>query len=175
MQVFCSDHSVHASFPQGCFGCSVVAHHVIKLDLSRRWSSLVSSKSGIILVRSFPSICWENCQNCVSVVSALSSSQKPFHYASFTSRAVCLNCSVLVSVAALSVGSGFGSVLPFCQFLTAAGFSVQAFSSHCPTMVAASCFFCGPFVLCAGFRLRSFDTVPCPDLSYVRVAWCFAP
>ena len=92
---------------------------VFSLDL------LASSRSGV----SFgPNIALHFLGRIVDVFLALSSSRKLFHLASFSSPAVCLNCLVLVFIAALSFLSGFGRVLPFCQFLSGAPFIVHAFS-----------------------------------------------
>ena len=53
--------------------CRVDPWTLVFSSLISHLAPLVSSKSGVVLVPSFPSICWCNCQNCVSVVSALSS------------------------------------------------------------------------------------------------------
>ena len=88
-----------------------------------------------------------------------------------------MNCSVLVSIADVSIGSGFGQVLPFCQLFTAARFSVQAFSVALSHHGGYFLLFNEPFALCVGFRLRSFDTVSEPDLSYLKglcgLLFCF--
>ena len=125
----CWDHSVHASLPLSCFGCSVLWLAQVQLDLSLRWSLALPC----LCLLSLGLFCYDHSlpfvgriARSVNDVSALSS-QKLFRFASFASRAICLNCSVLVSFAALSFGSGFGGGLPFCQFFTAARVSVQYF------------------------------------------------
>ena len=58
------------------------------------------------------------------------------------SCAICLNCSVLLSIASLSVGGGLGLVEFFlsASFLLWHVFLSKLSRSHFPTMVAASCF-----------------------------------
>ena len=77
----------------------------------------------------------------------------------------------------MSIGSGFGQVLPFCQLFTAARFSVQAFSVALSHHGGYFLLFNELFALCVGFRLRSFDTVSEPDLSYLKglcgLLFCF--
>ena len=83
----------------------------------------------------------------------------------------------MVSNADVSIRSGFGHVLPFCQLFTAAHFSVQAFSVSLSHHGGCTLLFREPFALCVGFRLRSFDTVSEPDLSYLKglcgLLFCF--
>ena len=60
VHMFCWDHSVYASFPLSCFGCSVVWIAHVKLDLSLRWSLALTCWRllglGLVLVRTLPSI-----------------------------------------------------------------------------------------------------------------------
>ena len=112
-----------------------------------------------------------------SIVSALSSSQKLSHLASFASGAISLNCSVLVFIACsfecVWVWSSF-SFLPV--FHCGMFFLFKLSWSHCPTMVAASCFSLSP--LCFVLVSACAVSTQCLNLTFHTwrgyVAWCFA-
>ena len=155
--------SVSTCFLFFCFGCSVVGIAQVKLDPSLRWCLL--SLGLVWYDHSLPFV-----GRIARTVSALFQ-----HWISHRSCStnvsffcppcyICVNCSVLVSIAALSVGSGLGRVFPFRQFLTATRFSVQAFSISLSHDGGCILLFREPFELCVSFRLRSFDTMSEPDL-----------
>ena len=140
----CWDHSVHASFPLSCFGCSGLWIAQIKLDLSLRWSlalpCLCLQSLGLFWYdHSLPFV--GRIARSVSVVSALSSSQKLFRF-----RYFCLWC-YLLEVLSFGVHCNFelwvwvwwsSSFLPV--FHCGTFFCPIFFRSHCATIVAAYCF-----------------------------------
>ena len=136
----CWDHSVHASFPLSCFGCSVLWIAQVQLNLSLRWSlalpCLCLLSLGLFWYdHSLPFV--GKIARSASVVSALNSSQKHFRF-----RFFCLWCYL-----SFGVHCSFGlwvwvwwssSFLPV--FHCGTFFCPIFFRSHCATIVAAYCF-----------------------------------
>ena len=120
---------------------------------------LVSSKSGVVLVE-LPELC-----QCYFSTE--------FFTEALLFRFFCLPCYLLELLGfgihcSFKRWVGFGRVLCFCQFFTAARFFFFFFFSVQVISVSLShnggCFllFREPFVLCVGSRLRSFDTMSEP-------------
>ena len=180
--MFCWDHPIYASFPLSCFGCSVVWIAHVKLDLSLRWSLALTCWHllGLRLFwseRSLPLFFfffffggvgggggWGGGENCWRFFS-IELFTEAFPFGFFFLPCYLLELFSFVSATALSFLSGFGRVLPFCQFLAGAPFIVQAFSV--PLSHHGGCFllFREPLVLCVGLRLRSFVAMSESDLS----------
>ena len=118
------DHSVHASFPLSCFGCSVLWIAQVKLDPSLLWSLALPCLCFLSLGlfwydHSLPFV--GRIARNVSVVSALSSSQKLFRF-----RFFCLWCYLLE---VLSFGVHCSFQLWVCVWLRSSFLSVF----HCAT------------------------------------------
>ena len=164
----CWDHSVHASFPLSCFGCSGLWIAQVQLDLSLRWSlalpCLCLLSLGLFWYdHSLPFV--GRIARSVSVVSALSSSQKLFRF-----RFFCLWC-YLLKLLSFSVHCSFELLgLGLVEFFLSASFSPQhvflfnIFSFSLCHHSGCLLLFREPSALCVGFHLCSFDTMSEPDL-----------
>ena len=177
----CWDHSVHASFPLSCFGCSVLWITQIKLDLSLRWSlalpCLCLQSLGLFWYDHFLPFVGRIARS-VSVVSALSSSRKLFRF-----RFFCLWC-YLLELLSFGVHCSFELLgVGLVEFFLSASFSLRhvflsnIFSISLCHHSGCLLLFRKPFALCLGFHLRSFDTMSEPDLSYYKglcgLMFCF--